>query len=121
MKILIPILLFTLLACTEQRQNLDYPSNMEDIRKVTLTRPDKASNGKFATIKDLTEEQTKELLKALNDAKPVGPIKFMPDYYIVFSTTDNETRRIKINGNHIKGYDNDYSYEIETLDFLEAF
>jgi len=100
---------------------LDYPTKIEEIKEVTLTRPDKESNGKFATIKDLTEEQTKELLRVLKNAKPVGPMKFIPDYYIVFSTTTNETRRIKINGNNIKGYESDYSYEIESLDFLDEF
>lgn len=110
-----------LTTCVGQRQNLNYPTKIEEIKEVTLTRPDKESKGKFATIKDLTEEQTKELLKVLNNAKSVGPMKFIPDYYIVFSTTTNETRRIKINGNKIKGYDSDYSYEIEELEFLEQF
>jgi len=50
-----------------------------------------------------------------------SPMKFIPDFYIVFTTTRNETRRIKINGNKVKGYDNDYSYEIEQLEFLEEF
>jgi len=108
-------------ACMDKRHNLDYPTKIEEIKKVTLTRPDKESNGKFATIKDLTEEQTKELLTALENSKPIGPSKFLPDYYIVFTTSENETKRIKINGNKVKGYDNDYSYEIKQLDFLEEF
>ena len=107
--------------CVGERQNLDYPTKIEEIKEVTLTRPDKESNEEFATIKDLTEEQTKELLTALENSKPVGPSKFIPDFYIVFTTTENETKRIKINGNKVKGYDSDYSYEIEQLDFLEEF
>ncbi len=121
MKFLISTIILTLTTCVGQRQNLDYPTKIEEIKEVTLTRPDKESKGKFATIKDLTEEQTKELLKTLDNSKPVGLMKFIPDYYIVFSTTNNETRRIKINGNKIKGYDNDYTYEIENLDFLKEF
>lgn len=121
MKLLISTIILTLTTCLGQRQNLDYPTKIEEIKEVTLTRPDKESNGKFATIKDLTEEQTKELLNALENSKPVGPWKFIPDFYIVFRTTENETIRIKINGNKVKGYNSDYSYEIDQLDFLEEF
>ncbi|MFZ6050791.1 hypothetical protein [Halocola ammonii] len=121
MKLLISTIILTLTTCVGQRQNLDYPTDIKEIKEVTLTRPDKESNGKFATIKDLTEEEIKELLKALENSKPVGPWKFIPDYFIVFTTTENETKRIKINGNKVKGYDSDYTYEIDQLDFLEEF
>jgi hypothetical protein len=121
MRMFLSIIILTLTACVGQNQNLDYPTEIEEIKVVTLTRPDKVSKGKFATIKELTKDQTKELLKVLKNAKSVGPMKFIPNYYIVFTTIENETRRIKINGNKIKGYENDYSYEIEQLELLEQF
>ncbi len=121
MKLFISTIFLTLITCVGQRQNLDYPNKIEEIKEVTLIRPDKESNGKFATIKYLTEEQTRELLKVIENSKPVGPWKFVPDFYIVFTTKGNKTKRIKINGNKVKGYDSDYSYEIEQLNFLEEF
>lgn len=121
MRIFLLITIFTLTSCVVEKQKLDFPTEIEDIKEITLTRPDKESKGKFATVKDLTQEQTKELLQVLKNAKPVGPMKFIPDYYIVITTIEGETRRIKINGNKIKGYENDYSFEIVQLEFLEQF
>lgn len=110
-----------LTTCLEQKQNLDYPTELEEIKNVTLTRPDKESNGKFATVKDLTQGQIKELLEVLENAEPVGPMKFIPDFYIVFVTKTGETQRIRIIDNKVKGYNNDYSYEIDRLEFLDEF
>ena len=96
MKFLITSILLALISCFGYSQNLNYPTQLENIKKVTLTRPDIESNGKFATIKELSEEQTIELLKALSNAKPAGMWKFIPDFYIVFTTSENETQRLKI-------------------------
>ncbi|CAL2078658.1 hypothetical protein [Tenacibaculum sp. 190524A02b] len=121
MRIFLLITVLILTSCVGTNKKLNFPVEMEDIREVTLTRLDKESEGKFANIKVLTREQTKDLLEVLKNAKPVGPMKFIPDYYIVFTTKKNETRRIKINKNKIKGYEDDFSYEIEQFEFLEKF
>ena len=108
-----------LIACSE-RENLNYPTDINEIREVVLDRPDKKSHGEFAEIRKLNAEEITEILEVLKDAKPLGLKKFKIDYYIVF-TTNNGTERIKISGNQIKGYDNDYTYEIEKTMFLENF
>ncbi len=100
---------------------MDYPTKIAEIEQITLSRPDEESNGKFEKLKDLTYEQRVVLLRVLNEAKPIGPTKFIPDYYIVFETTTNKIRRIRVHGNIIKGYDSDFSYEIDSPDFLEEF
>ena len=121
MKIFIAIIIFTLTSFVGKRENLDYPKKIEEIEKITLTRPYAKSKGKIATVKDLTKDQTKNLLDVLDNAKAIGPVKFKTDNYIVFTTKTNETNGIKIAGNKIKGYDSDFSYKIESLEFLAEF
>jgi hypothetical protein len=108
-----------LIGCS-QRENLNYPTDINEIKEVVLERPDEKSHGKFAEIRKLSAEEISEILEVLKDAKPLGLKKFEIDYYIVF-TTHNGTRRIKITGNQIKGYDSDYTYKIEKTTFLENF
>ena len=119
MKVYSIFLSILLIACA-QRENLSYPTDVTQMQEVVLERPDEKSHGKFAEIRKLSAEEITELLEVLKDAKPLGLKKFKIDYYIVF-TTNKGTRRIKITGNQIKGYDNDYTYEIKKTKFLESF
>ena len=121
MKFIISILILTLTTCLGKRQNLEYPAKIELIKDVNLSRPDKDSDGKIAEIKHLNQAEIIELLTVLKNAKPSGPTKFIPDYYIEFTTVKNKTIRIKVNKDYIKGYDNDYSYQIKPPLFLEKF
>ncbi|OOG69982.1 hypothetical protein [Flavobacterium sp. A45] len=114
------ILLTLLFISCLQKENLDYPTEINQIKEVVLERPDRKSHGKFAEVKKLNSKEIAELLEVLNNAKPVGLKKFKIDYYIVFSTK-NETRRIMVTNNQIKGYENDYTYQIEEIKFLSDF
>ena len=119
MRIQIVLLSLLLISCF-QRENLDYPKEIGKIKEVVLERPDKKSHGKFSEERKLSSEEVAKLLEILNNAKPLGSKKFIIDYYIVFST-ENGTRRLKINGNQVKGYDNDLTYRIEKTNFLKDF
>jgi hypothetical protein len=119
MKVYSVLLAVFIIACS-QRENLNYPTHISEIKEVVLERPDEKSHGKFAEIRKLSAQEISELLKVLNDARPLGLKKFKIDYYIVF-ITNNGTRRIKISGNQIKGYDGDYTYKIEKTKALENF
>jgi hypothetical protein len=119
MKVYSVLLAVFIIACS-QRENLNYPTHIREIKEVVLERPDEKSHGKFAEIRKLSAQEISELLKVLNDARPLGLKKFKIDYYIVF-ITNNGTRRIKISGNQIKGYDGDYTYKIEKTKALENF
>ena len=114
------ILLTLLFISCSQRENLDYPTEINKIKEVVLERPDRKSHGKFAEVKKLNSKEIVELLEVLKNAKPLGLKKFKIDYYIVFST-ENGTRRIMVTNNQIKGYENDYTYQIEKIKFLSDF
>lgn len=105
----------------DDKENLDYPTLIENIEEVVLSRPDQKSNGKFAKQKRLSEQEIKVLINAINAAQAIGSAKFRPDYFIVFTTKDREHRRIKVNGNTIKGYKNDFSYRFDLPIFLKEF
>jgi hypothetical protein len=107
--------------CSTDRPNLDYPPDRTEIKNVYLDQPDKETRDKFAIIQNLTEEQIILLLRTLNAAREIGPVKFMPEYFIIFETKSGETLKLKVNGNKIKGYDSDLTYEIAELEFLEKF
>ena len=100
---------------------MDYPESIEEIEEVTISRPDKDSNGKFAEEKKLNEKEIRELLEAIRKSKPIGPTKFYSDYFIFFKTNEGENKRIRVNGNTIKGYKNDLSYEFNPPTFLNEF
>jgi len=100
---------------------MDYPKSMKQINEVVLSRPDESSNGKFAEQKILNEQEIKELLKAIDNSKPIGPTKFRSNYFIVFKTKDGATKRLRVNGNTIKGYKNDFSYKFNLPNFLHKF
>ena len=78
-------ILLTLSNCIFTNRNLDYPDKIKEIKEVVLSKPDKESNGKFATIKNLHQDQIVELLGVLRNAKSIGPYEFIPDYYLVFT------------------------------------
>lgn len=101
--------------------NLDYPKDANDIEKVELTRPDKASKGKFAKVQALSSKEIKMLLFVLGNAQPLESKRFTPNYYIVFTTKKNETKKIMINKDKVKGYDNDMVYQIRPLEILLEF
>lgn len=112
------ILLYS--SCNE-RENLDFPKSIGEIEKVILSRPDKESNGKFADHKELNEQEIIKLLEAISESKPKGLTKFYPDYFIYFKTKKGSTKKIKVNGNTIKGYKSDFSYEFNPPIFLSEF
>lgn len=121
----LPKLLFALLilisSCSNEKENLDYPKSIEEIEGVTLSRPDKQSNGKFAEQKDLSDKEIRELLKAIGKSKPKGLTKFYPDYFIIFTTKNGKNKKLKVNKNTIKGYKNDFSYKFNPPIFLDEF
>ncbi|NHM02822.1 hypothetical protein [Flavobacterium difficile] len=119
MKTQIILLLLLFISCF-QRENLDYPTEISRIKEVVLERPDQKSHGKFAEVRKLNSDEIAQLLDILKNAKPLGLKKFKIDYYIVFST-ENGTRRIMVTNNQIKGYDNDYTYQIKKVKFLSDF
>jgi len=114
------IILLSLLFISCGRENLDYPTDINQIKEVVLERPDQESHGKFAEIKRLSSKEIVELLKVLKNAKPLGLKKFKIDYSIYFST-ENGPKTIMVTGNQIKGFENDYTYQIETPKFLSDF
>jgi len=114
------ILLALLFISCSRRENLDYPTEINQIKEVVLERTDQKSHGKFAEVKKLNSKEIIELLEVLKNAKPLGLKKFKIDYYIVFSTK-NGTRRIMVSNNQIKGYENDYTYQIEKIKLLGDF
>ena len=118
---LLSIFLILIVSCNNEKENLDYPKSIENIEEVTLSRPDKKSNGKFAEQKKLNEQEIKELIKAIGKSKPIGLTKFYPDYFIVFKTKEGENKRIRVNGKTIKGYENDFSHEFNPPLFLNEF
>ena len=109
------VLMLSVSACFGQRENLDYPQDITKIKEVELLRPDVKSDGKFAMVRDLNHDEIVHLLLILKQAKPIGPNKFVPDYYITFITTQNKNQRIKVRGNMVKGYESDYAYRVEGL------
>ncbi len=108
-------------SCAIQQYELDYIRSIDEIKEVVLVRPDKNSSGKFAETKALSRDEIKQLLNALDKAQAIGPTKFIPDYYIEFEQISSGNKRLKVNGTTIKGYDSDYSFKIEKLNFLENF
>lgn len=114
------ILVTLLFISCSGRENLDYPTEINQIKEVVLERPDRKSHGKFAAVRKLNSKEIAELLEVLNNAKPMGLKKFKIDYYIVFSTKKG-TQRIRVTNNQIKGYENDYTYQIEEIKFLSDF
>jgi hypothetical protein len=121
MRLIIIMFILLISSCGRQRENLDYPKDINEISEVTLNRHNKESNGESAEIKKLSKEEVNQLLHALENSKAVGLTKFIPDYYIIFTTKTNGTKKFRINGNIIKGYDNDISYKIENIGFLINF
>lgn len=118
---LLSIFLILIVSCNDEKENLDFPKSIDKIEEVTLSRPDKKSNGKFAEQKKLSEQEIKELLKAISKSKPIGPTKFNPDYFIVFKTKEGKTKRLRVNGKTLKGYENDFSYNFNPPLFLYGF
>ncbi len=115
------VILLLFASCNTQKENLDYPKSIEQIKEVSLSRPDVQSKGKFAEQRILHEKEIEELLVALDNAKSIGPTKFKPDYFIVFKTKEGDNKKIRVNGNTIKGYQSDFSYKINFLKFLNEF
>lgn len=113
--------MYHLFPVKKEEIQIDYPKDIHEIKSVKLVRPDEKSNGKFAEIKKLKESEIVELLAAIKNSKKAGIIKFKPNFYIVFVTKNNETKRIKVNGNIIKGYTNDIGYTISKLAFMADF
>jgi hypothetical protein len=114
-------LLLILNSCSGQRENLKYPSDQNEIANVCLEQPDEKTQGRFALIQKLTGDEITQLIEALNNAKVAGPVKFKPEYYIIFETKAGKTLRLRAHKNLIKGYDSDLTYKIEELDFLKHF
>ena len=121
MKLVLFALLSFLASCSSVTDNLDYPKRIEDVLEVELLRPDEKTNGEVAEIKKLSKGESIELFNALKKAKPVGPVKYKPDFFIFFKRKTDGTQKLKVNGSKIKGYKNDFAYEIQKLDFLNSF
>jgi len=120
-KSLYAFIMVLFISSSSKRENLNYPKNIHEISKVELIRPDKISKGKFLETRTLSLREIEELLNVLNNAVPIDFFQLIQNFYIVFTTKANETKRIKINGNLIKGYENDNSYRISNLVFLDNF
>ncbi len=122
---LIPVYIsiIVFLSCSHKRNNLDYPEDISEIKSVELSRPDSETQGKFEEIKELKPSEIEELLDALKTAKPLGPVKFLPRFYMTFTLNNNSNKRLKVTsgGKTVKGYENDYGYEIKDLNFLKNF
>ncbi|WP_163518290.1 hypothetical protein [Gelidibacter japonicus] len=121
MRLIFIVFILIFVSCKEKNNGIDYPKNINEIESVNLLRPDEKSNGKLAEIKYLEKNEIAELLAAIKNANEFGMIKFKPDYYIEFVTKNDGTKRIKVNGNKIKGYKNDIGYEIAKLNFMTEF
>ncbi|AKQ46251.1 hypothetical protein TH63_12490 [Rufibacter radiotolerans] len=121
MKLFLIVVLSILTACSSDNDKLDYPKRIEDVVKAELFRPDEKTNGGVVEIKKLSESEIVELLNALRKGKPVGPVKFKPDFFIILSTKTDGTKKLKVNGRTVKGFQNDFGYEIPELDFLNNF
>ena len=115
------LILLIVTACSNHVENLDYPQSIDEIERVFLSKPDIASNGEFAEQKILNAEEVKELLAAIDDSKVVGPMKFRPDYFIVFETKGGTNKKLRVNGDKIKGDENDFTYEIALPKSLGKF
>ena len=50
------ILLALLFISCSRRENLDYPTEINQIKEVVLERPDQKSHGKFAEVKKLNSK-----------------------------------------------------------------
>ncbi|AMM50202.1 hypothetical protein TH61_02085 [Rufibacter sp. DG15C] len=120
MKLFFIAVLSILSACSSDNDKLDYPKRIEDVVEVELLRPDEKTNGEIAEIKQLSESVIIELLNALEKVKPIGPVKFIPDFFIIFSTKTDGTKKLKVNGRTVKGFKNDFGYEIPELHFLKT-
>jgi hypothetical protein len=83
---LIIALLWLLTGCNTSRANFDYPTDIKDIKSVTLERPIESTRGEVLKIKRLDRNQIKTLLAVLQKAKPVGQVEFKPDFFISFET-----------------------------------
>jgi hypothetical protein len=114
------IILLSLLFVSCGSEKLNYPKEIIQIKEVILERPDQKSHGKFSEIKKLSRIEIIELLKALDNAKPLGLKKIKIDYFICFST-ENGNKRIMVTDNQVKGLENDNTFQIERLKFLSNF
>jgi hypothetical protein len=115
------IITISFISCSRQQENLDYPADKNEISNIFLDKPDKATNEESASIQELSKTEIEILIKTLVAAKEVGPMKFMPKYYIIFETKAGKTLKLKVAENHIKGYESDLTYEINEPDFLKKF
>ena len=115
------IITISFISCSRPQENLDYPVDKNEITNVFLDQPDKETNEESARIQELSKTEIEILIKTLVDAKEVGPMKFMPKYYIIFETKAGKTLKLKVAENHIKGYESDLTYEINEPDFLKKF
>ena len=116
------ILIFVIItSCNRSKVDIDFPRDINEIESINLLKPDNSSNGKFAGVKYLNQNEIQKLVKVLKDAKFKGPYKFIPKYYIEILTKNDGVKRIRVNGNIVKGYKSDIGYEISNLEFLNEF
>ncbi|MFV0208799.1 hypothetical protein OBK13_06275 [Empedobacter falsenii] len=113
------ILLLFLISCTNN-ENINYPSEINEIKEVVLERTDKNYKGKFAEIKELNGNEIELLLDVLNKSKEVDSKGFTEDFQIVFSTKSG-TKRIMVDENKIKGFNSNKVFQINEVSFLTKF
>ncbi|GAA4305051.1 hypothetical protein [Nibribacter koreensis] len=107
-------------SCSPVNRKLDFPKSVDQVIEVEFFRPDEQPIREDWS-RSLSRKETIELLVALKEAKYIGPTKFKPDFVIFIITKTEGTFKLKVNGNKIKGYDNDFTYEIKDLSSTKTF
>lgn len=113
------LLSFFLISCLNN-DNINYPSEINDIKEVVLERVDKNFKGKFSEIKQLNDNEIELLLVTLNKSKEIDSKSFIEDFQIIFSTKLG-TKRIMVDGNKIKDFNSDKVFQINEVSFLTKF
>ena len=114
------VLFFLFIISCSYIDKLNYPSDIHEIKGVVLERSDSNSNGKFAEIKQLNDNQVKQLLVTLSKARQIDSKSFDEDFQIIFST-ESGTKRIMVRGNKIKNFESNKVYQIPNVDYLNNF
>lgn len=113
--IFISILLFS---CSQEKTNysIQTPLMIENIDSVIIKSHQ--SNSILSTTKRLSSNQSKKLIEKWNNAKTIGPCKYMWTYNIDVYLKDKTQRNFRVNGSIMKEQ-NDWGFDLVDTSYID--
>jgi|JI7StandDraft_1071085.scaffolds.fasta_scaffold79961_2 hypothetical protein len=92
--------------------------NFEKVERIEIKNNPHGQTNEKIELKELTNDQAKNLVDKWNNSKSKGPCKFGLQYWLFVTLKDGTTRTFSVNGQSIKE-DDDWCYDISDEQFFK--